>query len=290
VIHLMCAAIRRSGSLRRLPLYVAAPVLFVLSACSMSAGAWCEEGERLLRANDLGAAEQAYSRALELEPHYGPAIYGKGWAIYASGHQSLRPVAKQLFSRAIEYAPTFYGGYRGKGVLLLEEGQVLAAERLLREAYKHAPNEPGVLGSLGQLYLQADRLDEAEEMFRGAMALAPERGELRRYLADLALARGDFDTALAAIEQGRVGSVGGQRGRHILDEGEEVIRLEQARRLIDEAEGAGDERLARAESELRRAGSLLDAAEKGPGGTSRVLARRRYHQLLLRRLEQRSAL
>ncbi|HCP45446.1 MAG TPA: hypothetical protein DIU15_05360 [Deltaproteobacteria bacterium] len=261
-----------------------------LSACSMSAARWSEEGDRLLRQNDLAAAEQAYSRALQLEPHYGPAIYGKAWALYASGHQSLRPVAKQLFSRAIEYAPSFYGGYRGKGVLLLEEGQVLAAERLLREAYKHAPDEPAVLGSLGQLYLQADRLEEAEEMFRGAMSLAPERGELRRYLADLALARNDFEGALAAIEQGRAGPVGGLRGRHILDEGEEVIRLERARRWIDEAEGAADPRLTHAQEELERAEQLLETAEQGPGGTSRVLARRRYHQLLLRRLEQRAAL
>jgi len=265
-------------------------VALSLSACSMSASRWCEEGDRLLRANDLGAAEQAYSRALEIEPHHALAIYGKGWALYASGHQSLRPVAKQLFARAIEYAPSFYGGYRGKGVLLLEEGQVLAAERLLREAYKHAPEEPGVLGSLGQLYLQAERLDEAEEMFRGAMTLAPERGELHRYLADLALARGDFEGALAEIEKGRAEPVRGLRGVLILDEGEEVIRLEQARRLIDEAEGAGDPLLGRAEDELRRAELLLDAAEKSPGGTSRVLARRRYHQLLSRRFEQRSAL
>jgi len=257
--------------------------------CGRSARSWTEEGDRLLRSNELVEAELAYSRALEKDPSFVPAIYGKGWALYAAGYDSLAEPSRQLFQRAIDYDPEYYGGYRGMGVLLLKEGKVPAAERYLRQAFELAPQEPTVLESLGQLYLEADRLEEASNLFEAAVQLAPNRGELRRFLADVALRRGDEEGALLQIQLGRDSAVSGQRGLILLDEGEVMIFLYRARRLMRASGDSRSPALDEALQALDRADTVMDeAARRGAEAEMMELRRLRYEPLE-RRLRELSA-
>jgi len=267
---------------------IRAAVLALVVLCGVgcgSAASITEEGDRRLRANDLVGAERAYQRALERDPHYPPAIYGKGWALYASGHEELRSPARQLFQRAIDYGPDFFGGYRGIGVLFLEEGKVGPAERFLRDAYERAPAEPGVLESLGQLYLRAGRLDEARTLFQGAIEAAPNRGEFHRFMADVAIAERQWAEAFAAIDRGRAASVSGLRGTLALDEGEARIRLEFAAWAEENALGADDPNLGLALEGLDRADELLEKSRREGLTPEEYEPRSRYHAELRRRLE-----
>ena len=251
-----------------------------LVGCGGSAEHWTRVGDRHLRSNDLVEAELAYNRALDRDPTHAPAIYGKGWALYTSGYDTLVDPARQLFQRAIDYEPDYFGGYRGRGVLLLEEGKVLPAERMLREAYDRAPDEPTVLESLGQLYLLAGRLDEAELMFQGAVDLAPNRGELRYFLADVARRRGDFDAALEQIELGRSGNVSGNPGLLLLEEGEVMIQSDITEWRIEAASGPSDPALQDALQALNRADTvLLEASRRGLPAEARSLRRERLDSL-----------
>ncbi len=256
-------------------------------ACGGSATSWTQRGDELLLDNDLIGAEAAYNRAISIDPHHAPALYGKGWALYTSGFETLRPVARQLFQRAIEYQPEFFGGYRGKGVLLLESGQVIAAENLLRSAFEKDPEETGVLASLGQLYLQAGRLQEAEQLFARALELRPGRGELRRYLAEVELAREDPAAAMQQIERGRDGRVSGRRGELVLDEGEERVLLETARLLLENPVEGDVSDLVEASRVLKRARSLLNSSGGAGMSSAPIEQRRRYHEVLARRLKDR---
>ncbi len=256
----------------------------VLAGCS-SAASLTAEGDRRLRENDLVGAEKAYARALERDPHHAPAIYGKGWALYASGFEELESPARQLFQRAIDYGPDFYGGYRGMGVLFLEAGKVGPAERFLRDAYERAPSEPGVLESLGQLYLRAGRLEEARTLFQGAVEAAPARGEFHRFLADVAIAERKWDEAFAAIDRGRATAVSGLRGTMALDEGEARIRLEFAAWVAETALGPDDPNLALAVEGLDRADELLERSRKQGLSDEEYEPRSRYHATLRARLE-----
>jgi tetratricopeptide (TPR) repeat protein len=261
--------------------------LVLLSGCS-SAESLTVEGDRLLRENDLIGAEKAYERALQRDPHYAPAIYGKGWALYASGFDELRSPARQLFQRAIDYGPDFFGGYRGLGVLFLADGKVGPGERYLRDAYNRAPADPGVLESLGQLYLRAGKLSEARTLFQGAVDAAPNRGEFHRFLADVAIAERQWDEAFAAIDRGRASVVSGLRGTMALDEGEARIRLEFAGYVAETALGADDPNLALALQGLTRADELLAKARSEGRDEEEFEARTRYHEELRRRLEDAS--
>jgi len=273
------------ASVRRVTLCLL--MLLALAGCGKSASAWTDQGDAFFRENDLIAAEAAYNRAIAVEPHHAPALYGKGWVLYASGFETLEPVARQLFQRAIEYQPEYFGGYRGKGVLLLEDGKVMAAEKFLRTAFEKDSEAPAVLASLGQLYLQAGRLEEAEQLFDRAMSVSPARGELHRYLAEVAMARGDLDGAMKHIETGRSSSVSGKRGLMVLDEGEERVLLERARRLLEDPDGTDPSRFDEALQALERAGRLLESS--GGPGVSQAPAeqRRRYHRALTRRVRER---
>ena len=257
----------------------------VVFGCSGSAAKYTAEGDALLRDNDLVGAEKAYNDAIAIDSHHAPALYGKGWALYLSGHEELEPAARQLFSRCIDYAPEYWGGYRGMGVLLMEEGKVGAAEKMLRTAYDNSPREPTVLLSLGQLYLRASRWDEARKLFEGALALAPQRGEFLRFMAELSLRQGEHEEALQHIVEGRARSVGGARGLLLLDEGELRIHLDHARSLLDASLGPDDPSLRTALQALDAADSLLEKAIQEDPRMRSPGQRRRYHQRLRQQIQ-----
>jgi predicted Zn-dependent protease len=244
--------------IRALPA-VALAALVLLSAGCRSVEDWTAEGDTALRSNDLAGAERAYNRALARDPHHAPAAYGKGWALFVSRHDALKPAARQLFQRAIDYDPDYFGGYRGKGVMLLEDGQVPAAERLLREAWEKAPAEPATLESLGQLYLGAGRLDEAATMFDAATRAAPSRGELQRFVADVRIAAGDLAGARDALELGRSSAVSGVRGLALLEEGLAGLEIRVADAALRDAFSPDDPRLDEALQALSRADTVVDA-------------------------------
>ena len=246
-------------------------------ACGGSVEGWTEEGDRLLRSNDLAGAEKAYNRALEKDPHYAPAVYGKGWSLYASGFDDLEDTARRLFDRAIDYDPEFFGGYRGRGVLLLETGNIPAAEDFLRKAYERAPEEPTVVESMGQLYLRAGHLEPARRVFEQAVELAPERGELRRFLADVALAQGNFELALAELEKGRRAPLSGRRGLLLLEEGEVYVHTAAAQALLEGKLGGKGR-------DVAAAGAALDSAEVVAGRMDEAGFQREASSLRLDRI------
>ncbi len=271
--------------MRRLGVLALAALLF-LAGCAGSPERWTSEGDLLIRDRDLVGAERAYNRAISIEPHYGPALYGKGWAMYLSGHEELEDAARQLFQRCIDYAPEYFGGYRGMGVLLMDEGKVALAERMLRTAYEKSTREPTTLLSLGQLYLAADRFDEAERLFEDAAILAPHRGEFLRYMAELELARSDFSAAVEWIVEGRSRPVSGKAGLLALDEGELRIRLEQARVLLEGAQGPTDPALVEALQALDAADRLLQKAIQEDPRLRDVGPRQQFHQTLRQRIKE----
>ncbi|MCO4770345.1 MAG: tetratricopeptide repeat protein [Deltaproteobacteria bacterium] len=253
--------------------------------CGGGVSKWTTEGDRLLRDNDLVGAEKAYNRAIAIDSHHAPALYGKGWALYLSGHENLIPAARQLFSRCIDYDPEYWGGYRGMGVLLLDDDKVAAAETMLRNAYEKNDREATVLLSLGQMYLRASKFEEALQLFEGAIGLEPQRGEFMRFLAELEMRQGNHAKALQWITEGRARAVSGRRGLLLLDEGELRVHLDRARVLVAKSLGADDPGLPEALRALDAADSLLEKAIQSDERLRNAGQRKRYHQRLRQQVE-----
>ena len=274
----------RSG---RASLACSVVALGLVVGCLGSAERATRQGDAHLRDNRLVDAELAYNRAIRLDPHYGPALYGKGWSLYLSGHSELMDAARQLFQRCVDYDPDYWGGYRGLGVTLMDEGKIALAERMLRTAFDKNPQEPTVLISLGQLYLDADRPESASPLFEAAIALAPERGEFLRMLAEIELRAGRFDAALALLAEGRARPVGGRAGLLLLDEGELRVHLARASALAEGATSPDDPALDQALQALDAADSLMEKAISEDPRVRDPGARRKYHARLRQQIVSR---
>ncbi len=154
-------------------------------------------GDRQLRAANLVEAENAYHRALTIDPDHAPALYGLGWAYLRAG---LVEPARDQFWRAVTVAPDYYGGYRGLARLDLAAGASGEAEAKLRRAHELAPQEAGVLADLADLYLAAGHTPEGLDLYQRAVALDPGRPEFRLGLAEALLDGGDLTGARDQLE------------------------------------------------------------------------------------------
>lgn len=294
---------RRSlGVLARRPLGMVAGALAVLAVAAgalvlsrRSAAGWTSRGDAFLRDSRLIDAENAYNRALQLDPGRPSALYGIGWAYLLAG---LEGEARIRFQRCVEIAPGTAGCHRGLGALALSDGAAIVAERHLRRAWELAPDDAGVLSSLAELYTRAGRFEQAEDLYRRAIAREPDRGEYRIGLAEMMLARGDLDAAEGILDEAeqlafrevrfRVG-VGEIRARVALLRAERegstadgqvpsAERRERARRLLDRAdallqdasrlglEQAALTRVRRGVERQREAIQRIEADERAAGG------------------------
>lgn len=124
-------------------------LLEVLSARHDDALAWERLGEAHHGAGDRAAAIAAYERALALAPDRLVALNNLASALGADAAE--RPRAIGLARRALELAPPELAAVRDTlGWLLLLEGDLVAADRLLREAVALDPLDPGARYHLAQ--------------------------------------------------------------------------------------------------------------------------------------------
>jgi Flp pilus assembly protein TadD len=77
------------------------------------------------------------------------------------------------------------------------------AETYLAHARELAPGDPALLDSWGWLLFRSKRLDEAETALAHAAHLAPNQAEILWHLGEVRAARGERETARAALDSAR---------------------------------------------------------------------------------------
>lgn len=119
---------------------------------------WNDEGIRHWRASDLGAAREAFRKALAAD------------ASHAGAASNL-------------------------GALLLEDGREDEALALLAHAVDLAPQDPSAHVNLANGLVRASRLDEGAAHFREALRLDPSHAPARRHVLKLLLDLCDWEAA-----------------------------------------------------------------------------------------------
>jgi tetratricopeptide (TPR) repeat protein len=167
-------------------------------------------GQALLLARDLGArrmtrelaqqANQAFDRAIELNPALGPA-----WAQRA--RLTPDPVrAEEMYRRAIELAPSYDENYIRYSDLLFSQGRRGEALELIDRARRIDPLSASLCWRKAQLVL-ATRSDVAamEELLHEALVLRPDFPTALRDLANAQyMWHGNFAEAIRLLERARV--------------------------------------------------------------------------------------
>ena len=107
---------------------------------------------------DLEAAEQAFRRAMELRPDYGPAHMRLGSVLVAAGRNED---AEPELERALVLAPELQPARVALAQVRLARGELEASAALLEEVLDTLPRHGQALSTLGQVYMRQGKREEA---------------------------------------------------------------------------------------------------------------------------------
>ena len=154
-----------------------------------------------LRFNEPQKAVETFTKVLEIDEKYVPALTGIGIA-----YQMLDDVkrAETYLRQAVTLSPNDESpdAYNALGYLYAEQGVRLEeAATLVRRALESTPTSGAYLDSLGFIYFKQGKLDVAIENLEQANRYLPDTPEILSHLADAYLEKGLKQKALETLER-----------------------------------------------------------------------------------------
>ena len=128
---------------------------------------------------DMAQAQELFSRAVSLDPNYGPAHVGLGWVYinkWSTGATDDPQVLDQALDQArqaLESTPDLPEAYGLKAWVSLWKKDYDQALALARKAVEMAPNDASALSILASILVWADQPQEALEVIDRATRLNP---------------------------------------------------------------------------------------------------------------------
>jgi tetratricopeptide (TPR) repeat protein len=144
-------------------------------------------------------ARDAVERALSIDPDFAPAHALLG--TIAMNHDGDFASAARHFERALALAPGDTDIIRSAAMLAASAGRFDTAIALGEYITARDPVNPSDHSNLGLHYGFAGRLDEAIASLRTALSLSPDYGGAQYQVGVMLLLKGDFDGALAAMQE-----------------------------------------------------------------------------------------
>ena len=123
---------------------------------------------------NLAKADEASSRAVELDPNLAEAHVSRG---YALGRKRWAE-AEGEFQRAIELNPGLFEAYYTYGLSAFAQGEMEKAAEMFEKANEVAPEDERALRLLPQVYRSLGRTEEASSANQRRLVLAEKRLEL----------------------------------------------------------------------------------------------------------------
>ncbi|HUF51217.1 MAG TPA: tetratricopeptide repeat protein [Longimicrobiales bacterium] len=159
---------------------------------AMSPKLWNELGVSHHQTGSLVEAEQAYRRALEVDPHYALAWNNLGVA----RHHRAQPDAEAAFRSAVREPSVPADVWRNFALMLHRDGRRDESEAAYERALQLNPGAAHAETGYGVLLLELGRADEARTHLLRAVEAEPRLAEARYHLAFALSAIGDYQGAL----------------------------------------------------------------------------------------------
>lgn len=142
-------------------------------------------------------AQEAYSRALTLNPEHAAALEGYGLLLLKLGQTDA---AQQVLLKAMEKNPVSWRITNGLGAIMDLKGNHIEAQAQFLTALKLKPNDPELLNNLGFSYYQSGDYDAAMTHLRRAIEISPKYPNAWSNLGLLHARRGEYERSVAAFE------------------------------------------------------------------------------------------
>lgn len=155
------------------------------------------DGHKRLEAGDLRGAEDHFTMALVLDPHFSEAMTNLGLLREKAGAFAE---AEALYRRAIALLPGEPQAYFNLGVLLLNARRFDEAEAVQRAVLAVAPQSPPAWSGMGVLLSCLHRHAEARACYLTALQLDPTYAKARFNLSYEMLRDGEMEEGWAAYE------------------------------------------------------------------------------------------
>lgn len=150
------------------------------------------------RDEGFALAQDAAERALAIDPQLASAHSRLGWIAMAY-HNDLVAAAERL-SRALELDPLNLGTIASSATLLRNLDRLEQATALLEYIRERDPVVPAVHYNLGYYYLAMGRWDDAIASYRSALRLSPGRMGAHHFIGVALLYKSDAMAAMAEFE------------------------------------------------------------------------------------------
>jgi len=147
-----------------------------------------------IHAKNYADAEKNFQAAIQVAPNNPVPLYKAG--TYYMGKQGHVDVAMQLLEKAVQITPDSIPATSALGLLFFAEGELNAAELLLRDAQKWSPLNPDRLVKIAQLHV-ALSMKSCQESLR----LDFENAEARMILGKLLLFKKDYIHSIQELER-----------------------------------------------------------------------------------------
>jgi cellulose synthase operon protein C len=171
----------------------------LLKRLPRNAPAWALRGDLLLRSTppDSAAATEAYAKAIEIQADFLPAHVA--WLTMLVDRQDFDAAGKR-FAPMKAAAPRHPDTLYFEAILALQKGQPQRVREITDALLRGPKQDPRVLMLAGQAEIQLQSSAKAEAMLSKAMKLAPGAVPPRRMLAQLYLANGQPEQAMAVLK------------------------------------------------------------------------------------------
>lgn len=150
-------------------------------------------GNAYVGVGDETEARRVLREAIEVDPKYEEAAYS-----LALLEKSINPdTAIDLLRQAVEIDPGYFRAHQQLGMLLQQQGDVVAAEYEFRRCLDLCPDDYWSLLYLANALSVQGRPADAEQQFRLALSIRPGDQDGRRFFASFLEGRGRHDEARA---------------------------------------------------------------------------------------------
>ncbi|MBT6428550.1 MAG: tetratricopeptide repeat protein [Rhodospirillaceae bacterium] len=146
---------------------------------------------------DIGLAERALRRAIEIAPDFAAAHTNLGNILREQGRLDEAIAATEV---ACELAPREPMNFANLGSLFEENQRPDKAETAFREALARAPGEPGLLDALGRILIKLARPAEAMAALKAAIETAPGLASAHLNMGNLYQEAEQFGAAAKAYQ------------------------------------------------------------------------------------------